>query len=153
MTGKAKEYFDLREADRDTTDAAKSYDELLVKLEDYSRRRALDSSEKEKMQHGGDPMDGGVVGNLGWWGSAEDTTMKGCMPSLSHAQVKARAKAKEMFTSAARRAISRARAHTSKRARAKAKYSKDDVTTSEKQVIPCESARKANKEETQRARR
>ncbi len=57
MTGKAKEYFDLWEADRDTTatDAAKSYEEFLAKVKDYSRRRKLDSSVKEKMQHGGDP--------------------------------------------------------------------------------------------------
>ncbi len=50
MTGKAKEYFDLWEADRDTADAAKSYEELLAKIKDYSRRRKLDSSVKEKMQ-------------------------------------------------------------------------------------------------------
>ncbi len=32
MTGKDREYFDLREADRDTMDAAKSYEELLAKV-------------------------------------------------------------------------------------------------------------------------
>mgnify|MGYP003349288641 CR=1 FL=1 len=31
MTGKAKEYFDMWEADRDPTDAGKSYEELLNK--------------------------------------------------------------------------------------------------------------------------
>ena len=46
MTGKAKEYFDLREADRDNTDPAKSYEELLTNVKDYSRRRKLDSSAK-----------------------------------------------------------------------------------------------------------
>ncbi len=55
MTGKAKEYFDLWEADRDNTDPAKSYEELLTKVKDYSSRRKLDGSAKEKMQHGGDP--------------------------------------------------------------------------------------------------
>ena len=30
ITGKAKEYFDLWEADRDNTDPAKSYEELLA---------------------------------------------------------------------------------------------------------------------------
>ena len=34
MTGKAKEYFDLWEADRDPTDAAKTYNELLGKVTD-----------------------------------------------------------------------------------------------------------------------
>ncbi len=34
MTGKAKEYFDLWEGDRDTTDASKSYEELLNKVKD-----------------------------------------------------------------------------------------------------------------------
>ena len=70
MAGKAKEYFDLWEADRDTTDLAKSYEELLTKVKDYSRRRKLDSSAKEKMQHGGEPMDVGAVGGWSW---SEDT--------------------------------------------------------------------------------
>ncbi len=39
MTGKAKEYFDIWEADRDTPDAAKSDEELLSKVTDYARRR------------------------------------------------------------------------------------------------------------------
>ena len=37
--GKAKEFFDLWESDRDTTDQAKSYDELLTKVKGYSRRK------------------------------------------------------------------------------------------------------------------
>ncbi len=49
MTGKAKEYFGLWEADRDTTDAAKSYEELFTKVKDYSRQRKLDSSAKEQI--------------------------------------------------------------------------------------------------------
>ncbi len=48
MTGRAKEYFDLWEADRGTTDPGKSYEELLAKVKDYSRRRELGSSGKEK---------------------------------------------------------------------------------------------------------
>ncbi len=48
ITGEAKEYFDLWEADRDPTDAAKTYQELLNKVKDYSRRRKLDSSAKDK---------------------------------------------------------------------------------------------------------
>ncbi len=71
MTGKAKEYFDLREGDRDTTDVAKSYEEFPGKVKDYSRRGSLDSSTKEKMQHGGDPMDVGAVGGWSW---SEDTS-------------------------------------------------------------------------------
>ena len=50
MTGKAKEYFDLWEADRDFTEAAKSYEELLNKAKDYARRRKLDASAKQRMQ-------------------------------------------------------------------------------------------------------
>ncbi len=39
MASNAKEDFDLREADRVTTDLGKSYEELLTKVKDYSRRR------------------------------------------------------------------------------------------------------------------
>ncbi len=60
MASKANEYFDLWEADHDTTDQAKSYEELLTKV--YSRWIKLDSSAKEKMQRRGDPMDVGAVG-------------------------------------------------------------------------------------------
>ncbi len=66
MTGKAKEHFDLWEADRDNTDLAKPYEELLTKVKDYSTKKKLDSSEKEKMQHGGDPMDVRAVGGWSW---------------------------------------------------------------------------------------
>ncbi len=62
VMNKAEEYFDLWEADRDTTDAAKSYEELLSKVTHYSRRRKLNSSAMEKIQHGRDPMDVGAVG-------------------------------------------------------------------------------------------
>ncbi len=57
MAGQARGYFDLWDADLDTTDLAKSYEELLTKVKDYSRKRKLDSTAKEKMQHGGGPMD------------------------------------------------------------------------------------------------
>ncbi len=40
--------FDLRGADRDTADVAKSYEELLTKVKGYSRMRKLDSSAKER---------------------------------------------------------------------------------------------------------
>ncbi len=56
MTGKAKEYFDIWEAESDTPDAGKSSEELLTKVKDYARRRKLDSSAEGDMQHGGDPM-------------------------------------------------------------------------------------------------
>ncbi len=69
MAGKVKEYFDLWEADRDTADQEKSYEDLLIKVQDYARRRNLDSSVKENMQHGGDPMDVRAVGGWSW---AED---------------------------------------------------------------------------------
>ncbi len=39
MMGKAKEYFDLWEADHDPTNAAKTYEELLNKVKEYARRR------------------------------------------------------------------------------------------------------------------
>ncbi len=61
IAGKAKECSDLWEADRDTSDVGKSYEELLTKVKDYPRRRKLDTSAKEKMQHAGEPMDVGTV--------------------------------------------------------------------------------------------
>ncbi len=64
MTGKAKEYLDLWEADHDPTNAKKAYAELLNKVKGYARRRKLDTNAKERMQHGGDPMDVGTV--TGW---------------------------------------------------------------------------------------
>ncbi len=45
---------------------AKSYEELLTKVTDCSRRRKFDSSAKEKIQQGGDPKDVGVVGEWSW---------------------------------------------------------------------------------------
>ncbi len=66
MIGKAREYFNLWEAVRDSIDAAKSCEELQNKDKDYARRRKLDSSAKQKAHHGGDPMDVGVVGGYGW---------------------------------------------------------------------------------------
>ena len=44
ITGKAKVYFNLWEADHDPTNAAKTYEELLNKFKYYARRRKLDSS-------------------------------------------------------------------------------------------------------------
>ncbi len=49
MTGKAKEYFDFGEADHDTTNAKKTYEELLSKVEDCARARKLDTLAKERM--------------------------------------------------------------------------------------------------------
>ncbi len=63
----SRSYFDLWEADRDTTDAAKSYKELPSKVHDYSRRIELDSSAKKKMQRGGDTMDVGAAGGWSWY--------------------------------------------------------------------------------------
>ncbi len=62
MTGKAKEYFDLWERDRDSTDAAKSYEELLNNVKDYAKggRKIVNTAHKN-MQHGGDPMDVGAI--------------------------------------------------------------------------------------------
>ncbi len=62
MAGRAKKYFDLWETNRDTTDPAKSYEELLTKSKDSARRRKLESSVKEKMRYWGDTMDVGAVG-------------------------------------------------------------------------------------------
>ncbi len=53
IIGAAKEYFDIWEADHDTTDAAKSYEELLSKVQDYAKRRKLDSSAQDELQHAG----------------------------------------------------------------------------------------------------
>ncbi len=38
MSGEAKEYFDLWEADHDPADATKTYEELLNKVKDYRMR-------------------------------------------------------------------------------------------------------------------
>ncbi len=62
MTGNAKEYFDLWEADHDPTDAKKTYEKLLNKVRDCVRKRKLDTNAKERMQQGGGHMDVGVVG-------------------------------------------------------------------------------------------
>ena len=64
MTGKAKEYFDLWEADHDPTNAKKTDEKLLSKVKDYARRSKLDTNAKEWMQQVGDPMDVGAV--AGW---------------------------------------------------------------------------------------
>jgi hypothetical protein len=58
------------EANKGHTDPSKSYEELLAKVKDFSRKRKLDSSAKEKRQHGGDPMD---VGAVGGWNCNDDT--------------------------------------------------------------------------------
>ncbi len=50
MTAKAKEYFDLWEADHGPTYAKKTYEELLNKVKDYARRRKLETNAKERMQ-------------------------------------------------------------------------------------------------------
>ncbi len=70
MTSKAKEYFDLGEGYRDTTDAAKSYEELLNMDKDYARRRKLNTTAQKNVQHGGDPMDVGAV--YGYWDGNRD---------------------------------------------------------------------------------
>ena len=44
MTGTAKEYFDLWEADHDPTNAKKTYEELLNKVEDYAIRHKLNTT-------------------------------------------------------------------------------------------------------------
>jgi hypothetical protein len=55
MTGKATEYFDLWEADHGPTRAKKTYEELLNKVNDYARRRKLDTTANERMQQGETP--------------------------------------------------------------------------------------------------
>ncbi len=54
ITGRAKEYFDLWEADHDPTNAKKTYEELLNKVKDYAGRHKLDTNAKGRMQQGGD---------------------------------------------------------------------------------------------------
>ncbi len=66
MTGKAKEHFDLWEADHDSTNVKQTCEELLSKVKDYARRRKLDTTAKERIQQGGDPMVVGVVGGYSW---------------------------------------------------------------------------------------
>ncbi len=61
MTAEAKEHFDLWGGDRDATDAAKSYEELLNKVKDYARRRKLDNTAQKNTQHGSDTTDVGAV--------------------------------------------------------------------------------------------
>jgi hypothetical protein len=48
MTGKAKEYFDVWEADRDHTDPAKSYEKVLNKVKDCTREKKLDQHGPEE---------------------------------------------------------------------------------------------------------
>ena len=43
---------------------SKSYEDLLHKVGEYARRRKLDSSAKNKMQNGDDPMDVEALGGL-----------------------------------------------------------------------------------------
>jgi hypothetical protein len=70
MPGKTREYFGIREADRDTTDASTSYKGLSSKVNNHARsRRKLDSTANEKMQRG-DPMYFRSIGDWSWWGDA-----------------------------------------------------------------------------------
>ncbi len=57
MTGKATKNFDIWEAHRYTTGAAKLHKHLLCKVKVSPTRRMLDRSAKKIMQHGGDPVD------------------------------------------------------------------------------------------------
>ena len=63
--GKAKEYFDMWEADRDPMDPGKSYEELLNKVKDYARRKKLDTSVQKSMTAGHDPLD---IGEADFYG-------------------------------------------------------------------------------------
>ncbi len=72
MIGRAKEHFDIWQADHDPINAKKTYEELLHKVKDYARRRKLDTTAKARRRHGGDPMDVGVVGGWGWEEYDED---------------------------------------------------------------------------------
>ncbi len=59
--------------DRDTTDAAKSYEELLDKVKGYARRRNMDTTAQKSTQRGGYPMDVGALHDH-WdynWGEEE----------------------------------------------------------------------------------
>ncbi len=100
-----------------------------------------------QMQHGGDPMDVGAVRGWSWYDEVgggydhEGMWAVGCK-----GKGKTKGKAREIATIASRRAISRGNAPTRARAKARARYSKENVTTAEKQVIPQESARKAKEE-------
>ncbi len=80
--------------------------------------------------------------------SAKDTTRKECVRSVSKAKVRAKAQANEIVRLASRRAAFQGNAPASKRARARARDSKDNVTLAVKLVIPNESARRAKKEES-----
>ncbi len=91
MTGKAENYFDTWGAYRDTTDAAKSHEELLGK--DYATRRKLNRSAKEGMQSAGDPMDVGAI-----IGCAATLDMNTVMMEFMLLVSKARDKAKYIAT-------------------------------------------------------
>ncbi len=56
MAGKAEKYSDLWEADRDHTDAARSYDELLNQVNDNARKRSLGTSMQKSIQHSSDTI-------------------------------------------------------------------------------------------------
>ncbi len=72
LTGNAKEYFDLWEADHHLANAKKTYEELLNKVKDHARRRKLDTTAKERMQQGGGPMDLRDVGGWRWADYSQD---------------------------------------------------------------------------------
>ncbi len=115
----------------------------MTKVKDYS-------SAKEKMQHGGDPMDV----EAGATTRVEDTT-KDMVSMHSGSKVKARPKARasETVTIVDHQDITQKSAPTNRRAKAKARDTKDNATTVARRAIPQGSAQKAKKEGSQRKRR
>jgi hypothetical protein len=155
MAGNAKEFVGLWLADHDTTDQAKSYHERLTQVKDYLRRRHLDSSVKEKMQHGGDPVDLGTVGGRSWVGVTGGgyRTTKDTVSTHSASKSQARAKAQETLTSADHQGPTEESAPTSPRATAKAMDSRENVTIVVKGAIPQGSAQKSKNEEGQKEKK
>ena len=75
------------------------------------------------------------------------------MPVASRAKAKAKAKANEIVIITDHRDTTQGNAAISKKEKAKAKDSKETVTTAAREGIPHGSVRKARKEESQRKRR
>ncbi len=145
MDGKAIEYFDLWEADRDSTDQAKSYEELLTKVKGCSKRykrltvRRRRGCITEVTPWMLEPWEDGV----GAKAQMEDTT-KETVFMLSAS--KARAKANEIVTIVDRQSVTQESALTRRRVRAQARDSKDNVSIAAKKGHPARELRNTNKE-------
>ncbi len=143
MAGKAKEYFKVWEADRHTTDPAKSYEERSNKVKDYARRRKLDSSARKRCSTGVTPW------MLEQWAAGVGMEM-GLETVLKHtrecaqwdpkAKEKEKSKENEIVTIADRRGVFPESVPISRKAKTRANDSKESVAIAarEREAIPQE---------------